>query len=269
MELRGTVVDVRPEASHSSTLRIDLGGASFPHRPGQFITIDPHQFPELKDAIGRLEGAAGKAEKPRAYSIASDGLDPAFIEISVKDNPEAGPYGQLLAPLLVGGLRRGRAIEFRGPAGGYCLPDPVPEGISGFLHVCAGSAVAPNRGMIRHALGRGWPQRHLLILQNRRPEDVFYKREWEELLDGHADRLRVRHVFSGNGGRHADAELAREAMAGWIDPAASFALCCGPTRPRGSGPGFVAAWAGSRKTGERGFFGELGFAGDRVLTEQW
>lgn len=269
MDLQGTVTEVRPEAPRSSTLRIDLGGAAFPHRPGQFILIDPHQFSELKDAIARLEGESGKAEKPRAYSIASDGLDPSWIEISVKDNPEAGPYGQLLAPLLVCGLGKGRAIGFRGPAGSYGLPDPPPAGITGFLHVCAGSAVAPNRGMIRYALGKGWPQRHALVLQNRTPEDVFYKGEWDELLKRHSDRLRIRHVFTGAGGRRADAAAARETMAGWIDPASAFALCCGPTRPRGSGPGFVAAWAGSRKTGERGFFGELGFAPERVLTEQW
>lgn len=268
--MTATVAEVRRETPGAVTLRLDLGGAPFAYRPGQYIEIDPHQFPELAENLAKLEAAKGMPEAPRAFSLASDGLEDGMVEISVKAEPGRA-YAPVLTPWLVGDAKPGLKVVFTGPNGRYCLPEVAPAG-SGFLHICAGSGVAPNRGMIRSALGRGWPQRHLLVLQNRSESDVFYRGEWPDLLAHHPDRLRVRHLFS-SAGEYATVEGVRAEMAGWIDGQDGMALVCGPNRPRDVGgrkePGFCEKWAGHSRRKQVGWLAQLGFTPDRILTEMW
>jgi ferredoxin-NADP reductase len=270
-----TVTDVRPEARDAVTLRLDLGGAAFACRPGQYIEIDPHQFPELAPQLARLEDAKGMPEPPRGFSLSSDGLTPGVLEISVKEEKK-GPHLPLLSPWIVRELRPGRRMTIEGPQGRYCLPEEPPAA-EGFLHLCAGSGVAPNRGMIRHALARGWPQRHLLVLQNRAEADVFYRSEWPELERLHPGRLRVRHVFTETGER-ASVDLLRREMEGCFDATRALALVCGPNRPREvvgpdgakrKEPGFCELWCGNPRRKVLGLLAQLGFAPDRILTEMW
>jgi ferredoxin-NADP reductase len=270
------VAEVRREAPNAATLRLDLGGQVFAYRPGQYVEIDPHQFEELAEEIARREDRNGMPEPPRGFSLASDGTDPGFLEISVKEESK-GKFPPLLTPLLVRGLAPGRKIALSGPNGRYFLPDPPPEGIAGFLHVCAGSGVAPNRGMIRAALARGWTRRHLLLLQNRSEEDVFYRDEWPELQARHRDLLRVRHAFSSAGERISP-ELVRREMEGFLEPGSAMALVCGPNRPREVAlpdgtkrrePGFCELWCGNPRRKQPGLLDPLGFPPERILTEMW
>ncbi len=275
-EVTATVAERRPETSDAATLKLDLGGAPFAYRPGQYVEIDPHQFPELAEGIAALEAAKGMPESPRGFSLSSDGSDPRFLEISVKAE-KGGRYPAVLSPWLVRDARPGLRITLSGPQGRYCLPE-TPPAATGFLHVCAGSGVAPNRGMIRDALRRGWPQKHLLVLQNRSEADVFYKAEWPALASSHPGRLKVRHVFSVSAGEHVSAELVRREMEGFLDPGSSIALVCGPNRPREVAgpdgairrdPGFCELWCGNPRRKVDGFLARLGFTPDRILTEMW
>ena len=132
--------------------------------------------------------------------------------------------------------------------------------------------------MIRSALARGWPQRHLLVLQNRTEADVFYRDEWFDLLKRHGDRFKIRHVFSVASGEHVSADLLRHEMEGFIQGPTSMALVCGPNRPRdvatpdGSHrrePGFCELWCGNPRRKVPGLLEPLGFTPDRILTEMW
>jgi 3-ketosteroid 9alpha-monooxygenase subunit B len=277
-EIKSTVQAIRHEAPLSVTIRMDLGGAPFTYRPGQYIEIDPHQFEDLTPEIRELEEKKGMPEMPRSFSLSSDALDPGFVEISVKQNPKDGPFHQLLAPFFVSKISPGRRIAFSGPNGKYCLPGTSPAGITGFLHLCAGSGVAPNRGMIQHALAVGWPQKHLLLLQNRTPEDVFFKAEWKDLETRHAGKFRIKHIHSVTAGEHLIPDIARRAMEGWIDGATSMAFVCGPNRPRevvapdgtkSKEPGFCESWCGNPRRKIVGKLGELGFTPERILNEMW
>jgi len=272
------VASIRPEAPLSVTIRLDLRGAPFSYRPGQYIEIDPHQFEALAPEIRDLEEKKGMPEMPRSFSLSSDGMDSSFVEISVKQNPKDGPFHQLLAPYFVGRLAPGGKFVFSGPNGKYCLPEAPPAGVTGFLHLCAGSGVAPNRGMIRHAIAKGWPQKHLLVLQNRAPEDVFFKEEWKELEARHGDRFRLRHVYSVAAREHVTPAIIRSAMDGWIDGATSMSFTCGPNRPREvvtpdgqkkKEPGFCESWCGNPRRKVTGKLAELGFTPDRILNEMW
>ncbi len=268
-----TVAEVRRETPDAVTLRLDLGGAAFAYRPGQYVEIDPHQFEELREEIARREAEKGMPESPRGFSLASDGSDPRALELSIKIE-KSGKFAPLLTPFLVRRLAAGRKIALAGPNGRYCLPDAPPAGIAGFLHLCAGSGVAPNRGMIRWALARGWPQRHLLVLQNRSEGDVFYRGEWPALQ---GERLRIRHAFSSAGER-VSVELVRREMEGFLEARSALALVCGPNRPREvvgpdgakrREPGFCELWCGNPRRKQAGLLEQLGFAPDRILTEMW
>lgn len=277
IEVDTTVVEVRRETRDAVTLRLDLLGRPFRYRPGQFIEIDPHQFPDLAEPLERLEQAKGMRESPRGFSLASDPSEPGFLEVSVKED-KGGKYPPVLSPWIVRRVRVGQQIRIVGPFGHYHLPDHPPQTRSGFLHLCAGSGVAPNRGMIRHALGRAWPHRHLLVLQNRTEADVFYRDEWPDLLRRFPDRLKVRHVFSDPGGAHVDVELLRREMEGFLEGSSAQAMVCGPNQARefvGSRgtrirvPGFCELWCGNPRRNVEGLLTQLGFTPDRILTEMW
>lgn len=277
IEIETVVSEVHRETPDAVTVRLDLQGTPFRYKAGQSIEIDPHQFRDLADRLDEAEAAKGLPESPRRYSLCSDPSDPGFLEISVKED-RGGRFPPVLSPWIVRRIKAGQAVRIAGPFGGYHLPDHPPETRSGFLHLCAGSGVAPNRGMIRHALGRGWPHRHLLILQNRTESDIFYHDEWEELVRRHPDRLKVRHVFSVPQGQHVDVELLHREMEGFLEGSSAQAMVCGPNRARefvGSRgtrirfPGFCELWCGNPRRNAEGLLLQVGFTPDRILTETW
>lgn len=256
-DIATTLKELKQESAAAATLRLDLGSSGFEYRPGQYIMIDPHQFEELAPEIREREGQRGKPLGPGYFSLSSDGIDPKILEITVKVGPD-GPPGMLPA-FLVRRLEPGRAVRIQGPGGKYHLPDEPPADITGFLHLCAGSGVAPNRGMIRHALARRWPQRHLLLVQDRSESDVLFRKELEDLAKHH-DGLRVRHVLSRAKQEVITAERIRTEAAGFLDLAASWAFVCGPNHPRPEGPGFVDRLRGVLTA-------TLGFTPERIRTE--
>ena len=251
-----TLSEVRRESASASTLRLDLGGVPLDYRPGQYVTISPHQFESLGPAIREREAARGKKEGPGYFSLSSDALDPSAVEITVKARSSAAA---LLPHFLANEARAGLRIELAGPDGRYALPAAPPEGVAGILHLCAGSGVAPNRGMIRHALARGWPQRHLLVLQERAEEEVLFRSEWRDLLARHGDLFRMRTLLSSRS-EYADPAIVREAMAGFIEAPSSMAFVCGPNAPRNGNSGFLDSW-------KRALHDALGFAAPRIVTE--
>ncbi|MBI3854059.1 MAG: hypothetical protein HY293_00045 [Planctomycetes bacterium] len=256
-EISVTLRAVRPETPSASTLRFDGGGAAFPYRPGQYIMIDPHQFEELGAEIKEREAQRGKPLGLGYFSLSSDGTEPSTLEITVK-LPAEGPPA-MLPQFLVRKLPVGRSVRVQGPGGKYGLPEAPPAGITGFIHLCAGSGVAPNRGMIRHALARKWPQRHLLLVQDRSEADALFRRELEELAARH-DGLRVRRVHSRSEGEALSADLIRREAAGFLDLGASWAFVCGPNSARPDGPGFVDRLRAALSA-------TLGFAPERIRTE--
>ena len=231
---RADVLEVRAESAAAGTVAFMAPG--FTHRPGQWIRIDPHQFPAIGDALRARAEQRGKPEGPGYFSLSSDGLTPGRLEITVKVSDRPG--GSPLPAHLAWRLRPGDVVTIDGPGGTYGYPDPPPAGLAGFIHVCAGSGVAPNRGLIRHALRLGWPQRHLLVLQDRTPEDHLFRREWELMIETASDRFRLRGVYSKTVGEYVSAELIRASLQDWIDPKTCYALVCGPNDPRGGRPGF-------------------------------
>jgi len=257
-EVTAVVRDLRTESPSAATVRLDLGGVAFPYRPGQYITIDPHQFEDLAGEIREKEAQRGKPLGPGYFSLSSDGLDPSLLEFTVK-LPVDGPPA-MLPKFLLAGLSSGRKVRVAGPGGKYGLPETPPPDVTGFLHICAGSGVAPNRGMIRHALARKWPQRHLLLVQDREEPDALFLKEFADLVSRHKDVFRFRHYYSRTTTNRISAQSIRDAASGYLDFGATWAFICGPNSVRQDGPGFVDRI--------RQLLGsEFGIPADRIRTE--
>ncbi|CAJ1584415.1 ferredoxin reductase [[Mycobacterium] wendilense] len=133
-ELRGQIVDVRPETQDSATVTIKPGwGFSGDYLPGQYVGIGL-----------RVDGRWHW----RSYSLTSvPRHHDKHITITVKATPEG-----FLSTHLVSGVRPGTIVRLAAPKGDFALPDPPPDKV---LFVSAGSGITPLMAMLRTLTARG------------------------------------------------------------------------------------------------------------------
>ncbi|AEF42221.1 Oxidoreductase [Hoyosella subflava DQS3-9A1] len=162
-ELRGRVVEVRPETADSATLVIKPGwGFRFDYQPGQFVGIGLH-------INGRWHW--------RSYSLISPpARDEGVISIAVKAMPEG-----FLSTHLVGGVKPGTIVRLAAPQGDFTLTEPPPEKI---LFVTAGSGITPVVGMLRTLARRDEIADIAHIHSARRSDDIMFRAE----LSGYEER---------------------------------------------------------------------------------
>ena len=234
-ELEVMVVEARRDTPDTTTLFLFAGNESLDYEAGHFCTIDPHQFGELEHFIAYLEDQKGSKEKPRAYSLASAPHE-RYLAITIKEERyESGetPYPPLLSPLLTYYVNEGRKMVISGFTGAYTFPAHVCDRTDHILHVCAGSGIVPNLGLIKHSLHCEDGLRHTLLYSNKTRGDVIYFDEFEELRNAHPDKLDVIHCIT-----REDPSGIRGARSGRIskelleevapDPSAVLAYSCGP-----------------------------------------
>ncbi len=132
-ELRGRIVEVRPETRDSVTLAIKPGwGFRFDHQPGQYIGIGV-----LVDGRWRW----------RSYSLTSPAsAGQRSLTITVKAMPEG-----FLSGHLVNGVRPGTVVRLAAPRGGFVMGNPAPEKV---LFLTAGSGITPVMSMLRTMVRR-------------------------------------------------------------------------------------------------------------------
>jgi ferredoxin-NADP reductase len=138
-ELRGKIVEVRPETADAATLVIQPGwGWSATYQAGQYVGIGVH--------------VDGKWHW-RSYSISSapnggmTGRRSGQLTITVKAMPEG-----FLSAHLVRGLAPGTIVRLALPQGDFVLPDPPPSKI---LFWTGGSGITPVMSMLRTLDRRG------------------------------------------------------------------------------------------------------------------
>jgi ferredoxin-NADP reductase len=197
-EYEVTVADVRLETHDTATLYLDFGPERPEYRAGQFINIDPHQFPALGRLAAYLQEHKARKEPARSYSMASAPHEP-LVSITVKDEdyiPGFTRYPPLLSPYLVHGRLTGARIKVLGFMGPYVLPEDVEERTEHLVHVVAGSGAVPNFAIIKDALHRGLKPRHTLLCSNKTWGDILYREALEALERAHPDKLRVVHTLT-------------------------------------------------------------------------
>ena len=148
------VADAIQETADTTTLILFTGNDHLEYQPGHFLTIDPHEFPQLERFCrfsGRSKGEEGTA---RAYSLASAPHE-KYLAITIKEEKYVSgqtKYPPLLSPLLVHRLPRGTRLTITGFTGPYVLPADIEHQTEHLVHVCAGSGMVPNYSIIKHCL---------------------------------------------------------------------------------------------------------------------
>ena len=125
-DLRGRIVEVRPETADAATLVIKPGADWAGHVPGQYVRIGV-------DVDG--------VRQWRAYSLTHGPRQDRLISITVKAVPDG-----LVSTHLVREARAGTLVHLEQPAGEFVLP----VGGGKLLFVTAGSGITPVIGMLRN-----------------------------------------------------------------------------------------------------------------------
>ena len=118
-EMEVIIYDIRRDTPDTTTLFLFAGNEALIYEAGHFLTIDPHQFAELKHFTAHLEDLKDQREKPRAYSLASAPHE-RLLAITVKEEPYIGgetPYPPLISPLLAYHIPVGRRLIIKGFTG--------------------------------------------------------------------------------------------------------------------------------------------------------
>jgi 3-ketosteroid 9alpha-monooxygenase subunit B len=229
-------VDVVQETHDTVTLYFDIGAQPV-YRAGQFISIDPKQFPELSRQIAYFEHIKGRKEQIRAYSMSSAPSE-RHVSITVKAegfHAESDKYPPLLSPFLASTAMRGRSVTFSGFTGAYTLPDDLADKTSQVLHFVAGSGVVPNYALLKDELfGNKNPSvRHTMVYVNKTADDLIFGKELEELHERFAHRFDLHHCLTREspGDRGAHWRQGRPTLE-WVqslvkDPARLWVYACG------------------------------------------
>ncbi len=188
------VVESIVETPDTRTLVLDVGPHP-PYRAGQYVSIDPHQFPALGSMTAYLEHVKGRVEVPRAYSMCSAPHE-RYVAITVKEEVYGAQmaYPPLLSGFLVHSVRAGDRIDALGFAGAYVLPETIEA--DHILHLCAGSGSVPNVSMVKDALIRHATLRHTFVYSNKTLQDIIFRQALADLRRAHPDRLRVTHTLT-------------------------------------------------------------------------
>ncbi len=228
--------DIVWETHDTVTLVLDPVDHPRDYIAGQFVSIDPAQFRELRQQIAYFEKVKGKREVVRAYSMASTPDEP-YLAITVKEEEYlegSTEYPPLLSPLLVHGLEKGRTITVKGYSGYYHLPPDVMEQTNHVVHVVAGSGVVPNFAMAKWALKHLPDLKQTFVYSNKTWADAIFARQLTEMEAASGGRLRVLHCLTREPSApegspcarlgRINAELIAEAIP---DPEACLVYACG------------------------------------------
>lgn len=236
-ELEVMVAETIIETHDTTTVVFFTGNDRLEYQAGHFLTLDPHDFPELERFTAFLEDVKGKKEPPRAYSLASSPHE-KYLAITVKEERYVSgqtKFPPLLSPLLVRRMQKGRRLPITGFTGPYTLPPDIESKTDTIIHVCAGSGIVPNYSIIKHCLAERPRLKHTLIYSNKTWGDVIYGQHLNQLAASHPDKLTVIHTLTREpnveslgphvrSGRISE-ELLREMIP---NPTAAHVYCCGP-----------------------------------------
>lgn len=202
-ELRGEIVEVRPETDDTATVIIRPGwGFSGDYRAGQYVGIG------LRVA-GRWHW--------RSYSLTSvSDLKDDDISITVKATPEG-----FLSTHLVNGVEPGTIIRLASAKGDFALPDPPP---SSLLFISAGSGITPIMAMLRSLRARG-DRPDIVHVHSAPSADAVIFHDELRRLESEQDGYRLHLQITEQDGK-LDFDRLDDIVADWRERSA---WACGPT----------------------------------------
>src|SRR3954468_16000749 len=130
-DLRGRILEVRPETSEAATIVIKPGRDWTGHVPGQYV---------------RMGVDVDGVRLWRTYSLTHGPRPDGCISLTVKAIPDG-----VVSQYLVHRARVGQMIQLEQAEGEFVLPQPLPDKL---LLVTAGSGITPVIGMLRNLFSR-------------------------------------------------------------------------------------------------------------------
>ncbi len=231
------VADVVRETKDSTTLYLSEDENNPEYKAGQFLTVDPHQFPALERWCLYLEKEKGRKEPVRAYSLASAPHE-KYVSFTIKEDPyypDEDPYPPLLSPLLTFRIPVGTKMTVKGYTGSYIVNDEIASKATTIFHGCAGSGIVPNFSIIKDELHNGSSKKHILIFTNKTWNDIIYREELHSLKKKYPDKLTIIHMITRENNPDLEQfgvrwgrptiELLQEVIE---DPSTTAAFICGP-----------------------------------------
>ena len=184
------------------------------------------------DPGGRVGGEAGQyvivrvviegEEHRRVYSLSSTPELEHPPSITVKRLP-----GGVISNYLVERAEAGQMVGVE-PASGNFRVGIAPGNRRTYYAFAAGSGIVPVMSILRAALAVE-PGSHVhLVYGNRRPQDVIFAGELDDLCTAYPDRLDVVHVMSGRGQRIDYRLVDAHLVANPPRTADVWYLLCGP-----------------------------------------
>jgi ferredoxin-NADP reductase len=198
-DLRGRIVEVRPETRDAVTVVIRPGRGWRPHVPGQYVRIGV-------DVDG--------VRQWRTYSLTSPLARPdGCIAVTVKAIPDGK-----VSTYLVRRASPGIIVQLDQAAGEFVLPEARPAKV---LFVTAGSGITPVIGMLRNAVSD--LEDVVVVHSAPTPADVLFGGELRALAA--SGRIRLVENHTGTGSRIDGAALSALVP----DLAERETWACGPT----------------------------------------
>jgi ferredoxin-NADP reductase len=204
--LVGTVVSTTQQTPNAKSIVLDVPGWTG-STAGQHVDV-------------RLTAPDGYSAV-RAYSLASTGAG-QLVELAVDliDDGEVSPY-------LVGELRAGDQLEFRGPLGRWFVWKPAQT--APVQLIAGGSGVVPLLAMIRAHIASGSSAPMRLLYSVRSPADRFFADELTAALDIDVTLVYTREV--PRGWDASPGRVTKDILAAATVPASEHpaVFVCGPT----------------------------------------
>jgi 3-ketosteroid 9alpha-monooxygenase subunit B len=186
------IVDVVRRTHDASSVYFFIGDTPA-YRAGQFLSIDPHQFPELKRWIDYMELVKGKKEPIRSYSLQSAPGEKCIAICTKAEayDPKVNKYPPVLSPLMASGSLKGREVQISGFTGAYFIPDDIEQQTDTVVHWVAGSGVVPNYGMLKDELRNNKNPRikHVMFDVNKSVGDIILHEQLRALAKAYPDRF--------------------------------------------------------------------------------
>lgn len=167
------IIKVKQETHDVKTFRFDLKDNPIDFKPGQFITI-----------FIDLEVNGEKVKQSRPFSISSSPNNKDFIEISVKVYPDS------VGAKAIHNLKEGALVTIIGPSGNFTFEESMGKNL---VLLAGGNGVTPLRSITHYVLDNNLDVDTTLIYSNKTPEDIIFRKEFEDLAIKHNN---FKHVFT-------------------------------------------------------------------------
>jgi len=205
-EYKSKVVKIVEEAPKVKTFHVKVP-ETFTFEPGQFVMLS---LPEKK--------------LPRAFSIASSPTQERIIELTIKIESYPQEEGaRHLSPLL-GKIKEGQEVTFKGPYGKFVLDESHDD----LIFIAAGTGIAPLMSMIRYCLANNHQKNITLFNCNRTPKHIIYKKELEKIKNKITLIQTISRPEESSGWGGHEGRITKQLLEEYITNKNALVYICGP-----------------------------------------